>query len=62
MTTSTDLFPPDNTYRSVSYAARFFGRAERTIRYWAQFGVFATLNIPIFKDRKGRLWIRIPSD
>jgi hypothetical protein len=59
---TTDLFPPDNTFRSVSWCTRFYGRAERTIQYWCRHGVFATLNIPSFKDRKGRWWIKVPSD
>jgi hypothetical protein len=44
-------------WRSLAYAAKFFGRTEQRIRQWCATGRFAALGIPVFQDRQKRWWI-----
>lgn len=54
--------PPASTYewRSLSYAADFFGRSVITIRHWCADGMFLTASIATYKDTRGRWWIALP--
>jgi hypothetical protein len=52
-------YPMSYHWRSVSFAAKFYGRTERRIRQWIVQGRFASLNIPVYQDKSGRWWIAI---
>jgi hypothetical protein len=65
----TKLYAPTRTtgdsdwhWRSVEYAARYYGRSPITIQHWCQSGTFAEFNIPVYKDVRGRFWICVPAD
>jgi hypothetical protein len=55
-------YPVHYHWRSVQYAAKFYGITERGVRQWCTRGRFASLSIPIYQDRSRRWWIAIPKE
>lgn len=48
-------------WRSVAYAAKYYGRVERVIQRWCKNGTLASAKIPVFRDVSGRWWICLPA-
>ena len=62
--THTTVFPHFATpvsfhWRSVAYAAKFYGKTERRIRQMCSRGEFADFKIPVYQDRSKRWWIAL---
>lgn len=63
--THTTLLPHTPTpihWRSTAFAAKYFGRTERRIRYWCTQGRFASLGIPVYQDTRKRWWVALEAD
>jgi len=63
--------PDRYQWRSVPYAAKFFGKTERCIRQWcsapatssaANAGTFAAFGIRTYQDSSNRWWILLKED
>jgi len=63
--------PERYQWRSVPYAARFFGKTERCIRQWCSSaagskarnaGIFAALGVRTYQDSLNRWWILLRDD
>jgi hypothetical protein len=54
-------YPVHYHWRSVSFAAKFYGRTERRIRQWCTDGTLASIHIPTYQDSSKRWWILIES-
>jgi hypothetical protein len=48
-----------SSWRSIEFAARFYGRSKRQIRNYCNFGLFARRGIHTYRDSRGRWWILI---
>jgi hypothetical protein len=49
-------------WRSVPYAAKFYGIKKDTVLHWIWRGRFASVDIPVYQDKSNRWWIAIPQD
>jgi hypothetical protein len=49
-------------WRSVAYAARFYGIKEDSVLKWIKRGRFFSVGIPVYQDKSHRWWIAIPEE
>ena len=49
-------------WRSVAYAAKFYGIHEKSLINWIKRGRFFSVGIPVYQDKSKRWWIAIPED
>lgn len=52
-------YPVHYHWRSVSFAAQFYGKTERRIRQWCATGFFAKRGVPVYQDKSNRWWIAL---
>jgi glutathionyl-hydroquinone reductase len=45
---------------SVTEAAKYFKRTDRTIRNWCQDGTLEAFSCRVYRDARGRYWIWVP--
>jgi hypothetical protein len=49
-------------WRSINYAATFYGKSIQQITRWCKDGTLADAKVPVYQDKSKRWWIYIPEE